>query len=63
MVSIPYFWKLFFVFLSTETLGTIDHVHSDGTVVFRTSPEERGKVILQLGTADAKRALLAAQKV
>ncbi|VDL18925.1 unnamed protein product [Hymenolepis diminuta] len=46
-----------------EVLGTVDYVHADGTVVFRTSPEEKGKVILQLGTADAKRALLAAKKV
>nr|CDS33448.1 tRNA dihydrouridine synthase 2 [Hymenolepis microstoma] len=46
-----------------EALGTIDYVHADGTVVFRTSAEEKGKVILQLGTADAKRALIAARKV
>ncbi|KAL7054642.1 hypothetical protein AAHC03_025909 [Spirometra sp. Aus1] len=44
-------------------LGTVDFVHPDGTVVFRTSAEEKGKVILQLGTADAKRALEAAKRV
>ncbi|VDK30146.1 unnamed protein product [Dibothriocephalus latus] len=44
-------------------LGTIDYVHPDGTVVFRTSAEEKGKVILQLGTADARRALQAAKHV
>ncbi|KAM7534154.1 hypothetical protein Aperf_G00000109723 [Anoplocephala perfoliata] len=43
--------------------STIDYVHADGTVIFRTSSEEKGKVILQLGTADAKRALMAAQTV
>uniref|UniRef100_A0A0X3PRK6 tRNA-dihydrouridine(20) synthase [NAD(P)+]-like n=1 Tax=Schistocephalus solidus TaxID=70667 RepID=A0A0X3PRK6_SCHSO len=44
-------------------LRTTDFVHPDGTVVFRTSAEEKGKVILQLGTADAKRALQAAKHV
>uniref|UniRef100_A0A0X3PMP5 tRNA-dihydrouridine(20) synthase [NAD(P)+]-like n=1 Tax=Schistocephalus solidus TaxID=70667 RepID=A0A0X3PMP5_SCHSO len=29
-------------------LRTTDFVHPDGTVVFRTSAEEKGKVILQL---------------
>ncbi|KAL5106941.1 tRNA-dihydrouridine 20 synthase NAD P like [Taenia crassiceps] len=46
-----------------KRLGTIDYVCDDGLIVFRTSPEEKGKVVLQLGTADATRALMAAQKV
>ncbi|VDD81716.1 unnamed protein product [Mesocestoides corti] len=49
--------------IENKKLGTVDFVHDDGTVVFRTSPEEAGKVILQLGTADATRALLAAERV
>ncbi|GMH25276.1 hypothetical protein Nepgr_027119 [Nepenthes gracilis] len=45
-------------------VGTIDFVEK-GTknVVFRTCPEERGQVVLQLGTSDAIRALTAAQLV
>ncbi|XP_059164979.1 tRNA-dihydrouridine(20) synthase [NAD(P)+]-like [Physella acuta] len=46
-----------------ELLGTTDYVMSDGTVVFRTSPIEKDKIIFQLGTADAKRALAAAKKI
>ncbi|KAK6983536.1 tRNA-dihydrouridine(20) synthase [NAD(P)+]-like protein [Biomphalaria glabrata] len=46
-----------------ELLGTIDFTMSDGTVVFRTCAAERGKVIFQLGTSDAKRALAAAKKI
>ena len=29
-------------------LGTTDYIMSDGTVVFRTSPREKDKVIFQL---------------
>ncbi|CAI9720034.1 tRNA-dihydrouridine20 synthase NADP+-like [Octopus vulgaris] len=46
-----------------ETLGTLDFTLSDGTVVFRTCNREKSKVIFQLGTADAKRALISAKKV
>ncbi|EUB55774.1 tRNA-dihydrouridine synthase 2-like protein [Echinococcus granulosus] len=49
--------------LENKKLGTVDYVYDDGSIVFRTSTEEKGKVVLQLGTADAKRALMAAQKV
>ncbi|XP_067640494.1 tRNA-dihydrouridine(20) synthase [NAD(P)+]-like isoform X2 [Eurosta solidaginis] len=39
-------------------LGTVDFVdRSDGTIVFRTCSSERQKVVLQLGTSDAERAL------
>lgn len=42
--------------------NTIDYIDGlDGSVFFQTCEEERGKVILQIGTADAKRALRVAQ--
>ncbi|XP_062536628.1 tRNA-dihydrouridine(20) synthase [NAD(P)+]-like [Armigeres subalbatus] len=41
-----------------DVLKTIDYVDkTDGTVIFRTCEKERGKVVLQLGTANAARAL------
>lgn len=58
-------WKL----LKTKrrenlALGTIDFVdQTDGTVVFRTCALEKGKVVVQLGTADHIRALKAAKLV
>uniref|UniRef100_A0A2M3Z6N5 Putative trna-dihydrouridine synthase n=1 Tax=Anopheles braziliensis TaxID=58242 RepID=A0A2M3Z6N5_9DIPT len=40
-----------------DVLGTIDYIDTtDGTVIFRTCPAERGKVVLQIGTASAERA-------
>lgn len=45
-------------------LNTIDYVdQTDGTIVFRTCNEEKGKVILQLGTCSAERALKVAKLV
>ncbi|THD21207.1 tRNA-dihydrouridine(20) synthase (NAD(P)+) [Fasciola hepatica] len=44
-----------------DNLNTIDFILPDGTVTFRTSPEERGRVIAQLGTAKAESALEAAR--
>ncbi|XP_043283785.1 tRNA-dihydrouridine(20) synthase [NAD(P)+]-like isoform X2 [Venturia canescens] len=42
----------------TNVLGTIDYVdRTDGTIVFRTCNRERDRVVLQLGTSDAGRAL------
>ncbi|EDW00551.1 GH12926 [Drosophila grimshawi] len=39
-------------------LGTVDFVDpSDGTIIFRTCPLETSKVVLQMGTSDAARAL------
>lgn len=35
----------------------------DGTIVFRTCAIEKGKVVLQLGTANAERALIVAKMV
>lgn len=50
--------------MSIDALGTIDYVDkSDGTIVFRTCDREKEKVILQLGTADASRALQVAKFV
>ncbi|XP_075992246.1 dihydrouridine synthase 2 [Anticarsia gemmatalis] len=47
-----------------ETLNTVDYVdQTDGTIVFRTCDEEKGKVILQLGTCSAERALKVAKLV
>ncbi|XP_037046073.1 tRNA-dihydrouridine(20) synthase [NAD(P)+]-like isoform X1 [Bradysia coprophila] len=41
-----------------DILGTVDFVdETDGTIVFRTCAEERQKVVLQMGTASAERAL------
>lgn len=45
-------------------LGTVDFIdRTDGTIVFRTCPIEKGKVVLQLGTANADRALKVAKMV
>uniref|UniRef100_A0A1D1YGQ4 tRNA-dihydrouridine(20) synthase [NAD(P)+]-like n=1 Tax=Anthurium amnicola TaxID=1678845 RepID=A0A1D1YGQ4_9ARAE len=47
-----------------KSLGTTDFVEK-GTynVVFRTCPEEKNRVVFQMGTANAARALTAAQLV
>lgn len=45
-------------------LGTVDFVDlSDGTIVFRTCPIEKDKVVLQIGTSSAERALKVAKMV
>uniref|UniRef100_A0A182PVR9 DRBM domain-containing protein n=1 Tax=Anopheles epiroticus TaxID=199890 RepID=A0A182PVR9_9DIPT len=56
-------WKLLRAERHTnEVLGTIDYIDTtDGTVVFRTCPEERGKVVLQIGTASVERAVAVGQ--
>lgn len=46
-----------------KVLNTVDFVESDGTIVFRTCEKERGKVVLQIGTASAERALKTAKLV
>ncbi|CAG5133229.1 unnamed protein product [Candidula unifasciata] len=46
-----------------QILHTTDFMLSDGTVVFRTCPAEKGKLILQIGTSDGKRSLAAARKL
>ncbi|KAK3603799.1 hypothetical protein CHS0354_042800 [Potamilus streckersoni] len=49
--------------IENDLLGTIDYVLSDETIVFRTHPKERDKLVFQLGTSDPKRAVAAAKKV
>lgn len=50
--------------ISSEVLKTVDFIDKfDGTIVFRTCAAEKGKVVLQLGTASAKRALDVAKMV
>lgn len=45
-------------------LGTVDFIHEgDGDVVFRTCKKEKDHVVLQIGTANAERALKAAKLV
>lgn len=45
-----------------DVLGTIDFIDkTDGTVVFRTCNSEKEKVVVQLGTCDAQRALKVAK--
>ncbi|KAL4234051.1 tRNA-dihydrouridine(20) synthase [NAD(P)+]-like protein [Mactra antiquata] len=34
--------------IENTVLGTIDYVLSDSTLVFRTHPEEKGKVVFQM---------------
>ncbi|XP_068621245.1 tRNA-dihydrouridine(20) synthase [NAD(P)+]-like isoform X1 [Battus philenor] len=47
-----------------DILNTIDFIdQTDGTVVFRTCSKETDKVVLQLGTCDAERALKVAKMV
>ncbi|XP_063376199.1 tRNA-dihydrouridine(20) synthase [NAD(P)+]-like [Cydia fagiglandana] len=47
-----------------DILNTIDYVdQTDGTILFRTCAEEQDKVVLQLGTCDAERALKVAKLV
>jgi len=46
-----------------EILGTTDFTLSDGTVVFRTAPQEKNRLVFQIGTSDPKRALAAAKKI
>src|SRR5690606_15395087 len=49
---------------TTDVLGTVDYVTPDGrTVLFRTADVEKGRLVFQLGTANATTALQAAQKV
>ncbi|XP_078046233.1 dihydrouridine synthase 2 isoform X2 [Augochlora pura] len=52
-------WKLLRSFRRVnDVLGTVDYIDkTDGTVTFRTCARERDKVVLQIGTCDATRAL------
>ncbi|XP_054153886.1 tRNA-dihydrouridine(20) synthase [NAD(P)+]-like [Oppia nitens] len=45
-------------------IGTVDYIDDSGCIVFRTCPpKERHRLVLQLGTSDARRALRAAKLV
>ncbi|KAJ2953598.1 hypothetical protein O0L34_g1203 [Tuta absoluta] len=47
-----------------DILKTVDYVdQTDGTIVFRTCDKEKDRVVLQLGTCDAQRALKVAKIV
>lgn len=47
-----------------DVLGTVDYIDElDGNIVFRTCDLEKNKVVLQLGTASAERALKIAKMV
>ena len=48
---------------ANSLLGTIDFIDDDGVVVFRTCAEEKDKLVLQIGTSDADRAVRAAKHV
>lgn len=51
-----------FTHLVLDILGTIDFIdRTDGTIVFRTCNQEKDKVVVQLGTCDADRALKVAK--
>ncbi|XP_076648716.1 dihydrouridine synthase 2 [Halictus rubicundus] len=52
-------WKLLRSFRRVnDVLGTVDYIDkTDGTVTFRTCAKEKDKVVLQIGTCDATRAL------
>jgi len=42
------FVMMFLCEFVTDILGTVDYVWNDGTVVFRTCPQEQGKVVFQI---------------
>ncbi|KAF7267172.1 hypothetical protein GWI33_019578 [Rhynchophorus ferrugineus] len=58
-------WKLLkSVRRINDVLGTVDFIDkSDGTVVFRTCQAEKCKVVVQIGTCDAQRALRVAKLI
>ncbi|XP_068115949.1 tRNA-dihydrouridine(20) synthase [NAD(P)+]-like [Hyperolius riggenbachi] len=49
--------------LVNEVLQTVDYVSPTERVVFQTCERERGRVVFQMGTADAERALAVAKLV
>lgn len=63
MVIILVSFKLLnFICFLADVLGTIDYIDvTDGTIIFRTTKREKEKVIVQLGTCDAQRALKVAK--
>ena len=49
--------------VENELLQTVDYLDPAGRIVFRTCAAERGRVVFQVGTADAQRALQVAKLV
>ncbi|XP_052816141.1 tRNA-dihydrouridine(20) synthase [NAD(P)+]-like [Mya arenaria] len=49
--------------VENKVLRTVDYVCSDSTVVFRTHPSEKSRLVFQIGTANAHIALQAAKKI
>ncbi|XP_067929611.1 tRNA-dihydrouridine(20) synthase [NAD(P)+]-like isoform X2 [Watersipora subatra] len=49
--------------VENELLHTVDFVMEDGTVALQICPEERGKVVFQLGTSNSRRAVKVAKMV
>jgi len=47
--------------IENRLLGTTDYVAPDGTIVFRTCDAEKDKVVFQMGTCSAERALKVAK--
>ncbi|KAF3425152.1 hypothetical protein E2986_08784 [Frieseomelitta varia] len=66
-IEVYLFWKIkqaVSIDFSLDVLGTVDYIDkTDGTVTFRTCLRERDKVVLQIGTCDATRALKVAKMV
>lgn len=59
-----YKFLLTIIIVFSDILNTVDYVdQTDGTIVFRTCNEEKERVILQLGTCNAERALKVAKLV
>jgi len=47
-----------------NVLGTVDYIDkSDNSLVLRTCPEEKGRLVLQIGTCDSERAVRVAKKL
>lgn len=57
-------WWFFCILFSIDILGTVDYINeANGYVVFRTTPLEKDKLIFQMGTANAERAVKLAKMV
>lgn len=52
------------IYISTDILGTVDYVNeANGYCTFRTSPKEKDRLIFQIGTSNANRAVALAKMV
>ncbi|XP_071496815.1 tRNA-dihydrouridine(20) synthase [NAD(P)+]-like [Diadema antillarum] len=48
---------------TNDILGTVDYITKDDIVVFRTCAREKDRLVFQMGTADAQRALKVAKMI